>query len=96
VRQFEKRVATEHDELEGRSDALSPEEASRLLLVTDVLNQVKTADLVYPQPMLTDQVSYLYEMVSNADQAPGVEAADRLAELSEMFGRLQASYEPVD
>jgi len=66
------------------------------LLVTDVLNQVKTADLIYPQPMLTDQVSYLYNMVSGADQAPGIEAADRLAELSAKFGELRAAYQAGD
>jgi hypothetical protein len=96
VRKFEKEVVAAHEELESRSDELTPAEASRLLLVTDVLNQVKTADLIYPQPMLTDQVSYLYNMVSGADQAPGIEAADRLAELSAKFGELRAAYQAGD
>ena len=92
VRKFENEVAKEHDDLESKSDELTPDEASRLLLVTDVLNQVKTADIIYPRPMLTNQVSYLYNMVSNADQAPGIEAADRLAELSAKFAELRATY----
>ncbi len=96
VRRFEKTVEEEHEVLEAKSNELTPADASRLLLVTDVLNRVKTADLIYPQPMLTDQVSYLYEMVSNADQAPGVEAADRLAELSAQFGELQSEYGSAD
>jgi len=93
VRQFEKGVADESTQLESRSDELLPAEASRLLLVADVLDQVKTADVIYPQPMLTDQVAYLYEMVSNADQAPGIEAADRLADLTAKFAGLRATYE---
>ena len=73
ARQFEEQVTEEHEQLEATSDELEPEQASRLLVVTDVLNQVKNADIIYPQPMLTDQVSYLYNMVSKADQAPGIE-----------------------
>ncbi len=93
VRQFEKTVAEEHDDLEGRSEDLSPEEASRLIVVADVLNQVKTADIIYPQPMLTNQVSYLYGMVNKADQAPGIEATDRLSELTGRFAELKEKYE---
>ena len=96
VRRFEKRVTEAHDKLEGRSEDLSPEEAGRLLVVTDVLNQVKTADIIYPQPMLADQVAYLYEMVGNADQAPGVEAADRYAELAAKFAALKLQFGQED
>jgi len=92
VRQFEKEVETEHEDLESRTDELMPAEASRLLLVADVLNQVRTADIIYPQPMLTNQVSYLYNMVNKADQAPGIEAADRFAELAAKFAELRATY----
>jgi len=92
VRRFEQQVAEEHEALEGQSDALTEEEAARLLVVTDVLDQVKTADIIYPQPMLADQVEFLYEMVSKADQAPGVEAADRYGELAEWFAGLKAAY----
>jgi hypothetical protein len=93
TRQFVKRVADEHDLLEQRRDQLSPGEASRLLLVADVLDEIKTADIIYPQPMLADQIDYLYEMVSKADQAPGVEAADRYTELAAKLAELQERYE---
>ncbi len=93
VRQFEEQVVEEHEGLEGRSEALSPDEASRLLVVADVLDQVKTAEIIYPQPMLTNQVSYLYNMVKNADQAPGIEATDRYAELAAKFAALKEHYE---
>jgi photosystem II stability/assembly factor-like uncharacterized protein len=93
VRRFQKQVVEEHDQLEAISDELSPDQASRLLVVTDVLNQVKSADIIYPQPMLTDQVSYLYNMVNSADQAPGIEAADRFAELAATFAELTSTYD---
>jgi hypothetical protein len=93
ARQFEKRVVEEHDQLEGRTDDLSVDEAARLLLVADVLDQVKSADIIYPQPMLTNQVSYLYNMVNLADQAPGVEAADRYAELAAKLAELKEQYD---
>ena len=93
VRQFEKRVADEQKELEDRSEELSPAEAARLLVVTDVLNEVKSAEIIYPQPMLTSQVSYLYGMVNKADQAPGIEASDRYAELAAKLAGLKNMYE---
>jgi hypothetical protein len=93
VRQFEQKVAEEHEALESRSDELSPDEAARLIVVTDVLDEVKTKEIIYPQPMLTSQVSYLYRMVNNADQAPGVEATDRLVELNGWFARVKEQYE---
>ena len=92
VRQFEQRVAEEHADLESRSDELTPDEAARLIVVTDVLNEVKTKEIIYPQPMLTAQVGYLYRMVNGADQAPGVDAADRLVELNAWFARLKDQY----
>ena len=57
------------------------------------MNAVKTADIIYPQPMLVNQIRYLLNMVSTADQAPGIEAADRLSELSATFAELQRQYE---
>jgi len=41
---------------------------------------------------LAAQVSYLYNMVNTADQAPGVEAADRYAELAATFAELKSTY----
>jgi hypothetical protein len=92
ARQFEHEVAEAHEQLEERSDELSPEEGSRLLTVADVLDQVKTADIIYPKPMLTNQISYLYDMVKNADQAPGQDAEARFAELSATLTALKAKF----
>ena len=96
ARQFRKRVEDDHVALESRSDDLSAEEAERLLLVADVLNQVKDAQIIYPQPMLVRQISFLLNMISGADQAPGIGAADRLTELSSQLAVLVESYGDAD
>lgn len=93
VRQFEQQLVEEHENLEARSEELTPAEAAKLIVVTDVLDEVKSKDIIYPQPMLTSQVAYLYRMVNGADQAPGVDAADRLVELNAWFARMKSQYE---
>jgi photosystem II stability/assembly factor-like uncharacterized protein len=92
ARQFQETVESEHADLEKRSEDLTPAEAERLLLVTDVLSEVKDAEIIYSRPMLVRQISYLLNMISGADQAPGVDAADRLAELSSIFAELRSRY----
>ena len=45
--------------------------------------ELVTAGGRYPQPMIVDQIAYLYGMLSQADQRPGEDASIRLGELSE-------------
>jgi polyhydroxyalkanoate synthesis regulator phasin len=87
ARELEKRLSDEKDALEKKGDARTSIENARLEKVADLLPQIKTADYAYPQPMLTNQISYLFEMLNNADQAPGQEAEQRLQELR---GQLRA------
>jgi hypothetical protein len=47
--------------------------------------------MVYPQPMLTDQISYLFNMINTADQAPGKEAEDRFEVLTTQLLEITAS-----
>jgi len=96
VRQLEKSVADEQAELEKRKDELSETEASRLIEVTGILDEIKSADIIYPQPMLASQAAYLYNMVKSADQAPGRDAEDRFRELAERLRELRASYRSGD
>jgi len=92
ARKLKKQASDEQKDLEGRSAQLKPEDASRLLLVTETLKQLETADIIYPKPMLIDQISYLYNMVNKADQAPGVEAADRYTTLAKELAELKDQY----
>ena len=95
VRRFEEQVEKEAEELEGKKN-LSPEETARLEVVKGILEQLQAADIIYPRPMLTSQVSYLYNMVSRADQAPGGEATQRFEALTAELAELRSMYEPGD
>lgn len=57
--------------------------------IEDTLGKLKTKDGIYEQPMLSDQISYLYNMNNKADQKIGKDAIDRLAELKQQFGALK-------
>ncbi len=47
----------------------------------------------YMQPMLVDQLSYLYNMLDRADQAPGKDALDRYEDLQKQFNSLKSIYD---
>ncbi len=96
ARQLENELQEARDELEADGRQLSEAEGGRLLQISDLLKQVKTEEIIYPQPMLTDQVSYLFEMLTGADQAPGRDAEDRYRELSAELRRLQAAEPGAD
>ncbi len=90
ARQLEKSLADEKQALEDNGDGLDGMGRERLALIDEVLAELKTEDIIYPQPMLTRQIDYLYDMISTADQAPGQEAMDRFAVLSTAFEALSA------
>jgi len=48
---------------------------------TDAERALLTAGGAYPAPMLQDQAMYLYSLVNGADQRPGRDVTERLAEL---------------
>ena len=52
-------------------------------------------DIRYPRPMLSDQVMYLYSMLSRADQKPGKDAYERYEELSVLLETLIDQYENI-
>jgi hypothetical protein len=81
-RKLEKRLSDEQEDLDGKGDDRSEADQERLEQINAVLEELKTADMVYPQPMLTDQIDYLFNMINTADQAPGKEAEDRFEVLA--------------
>ena len=91
ARKLEKQLTDEQEELEGKGDDRSEAGQQRLDQVNAVLEDLKTADLVYPQPMLTDQIDYLFNMINTADQAPGKEAEDRFEVLTTQLLEVTAS-----
>ncbi|MBL7473272.1 hypothetical protein [Robertkochia sediminum] len=76
------------DSLEKELEA-TKEEAEKKAL-KEVLNQLKTAEGIYMQPMLTDQISYLNSMINRADQVPGKDAYNRYEELAGRLKELEA------
>jgi len=90
ARQFTADLEQEHATL---SEAKSGEQAdrARLTAVETALSKVKTEDEgFYQQPMLVDQVRYLYGMLNDADQAPGQDAVERYETLRQDFQAVQS------
>ncbi len=67
----------------------SPEDA----VLLQVSQQLMTAPVRYSPPLLTDQLSYLYQNLLRSDQRPGRDAYDRYEELN---GELAALSEQLD
>ena len=53
------------------------------------LGQLETKEGTYRQPMLIDQLRYLYGMTTRADQVLGQDAHDRFAELTAQFDEIK-------
>lgn len=66
-------------------------EAKRIdVKLAEVQVKLVTARIIYPQPMLVDQISYLMGMLDRADQKPGRDAYVRLEELTSAVNQCQA------
>ncbi|MDT8401209.1 MAG: hypothetical protein RQ743_05905 [Bacteroidales bacterium] len=74
----------------GRKERLKRE---KLLIIKEQL--VTEDDVRYPQPMLSDQVMYLYSMIGRSDQKPGKDAYERYEELLALFESLKNQYEKI-
>ena len=73
---------------EARDTAL--EEAGDASAIEALLTELVAADQIYPQPQLREQISYLYNMLGYADQAPGGEAIAQFEVLDAAFADLKA------
>lgn len=57
--------------------------------------ELNTGDGSYPQPMLNDQVLYLYSMITSTDQKPGKDAYIRYNELLNIYSRIKVKYDGI-
>ena len=98
ARRLEDALSTEQEELEAleTKTGLSAHQQERLERVHYVLSALQTAEGIYMEPMLTAQISYLFNMINAADQAPGQEAESRFAELRQQFQALSAEVSRAD
>jgi len=61
-------------------------------VLSDIRDQLVSKRGAYPQPMLTSQISYLYSMISRADQKPGKDAYIRYEELKAQLEKLESDF----
>ncbi|MEO1652708.1 MAG: hypothetical protein AAFU64_04110, partial [Bacteroidota bacterium] len=83
-RRLQDELEKAHKQLSRRKD-LNESEKGKIAQIEANLKKLKTKDGIYEQPMIADQVSYLYYMLNRADQLPGKDAQDRFAELQKML-----------
>ena len=80
LKKMAQRVEEEQEELKGET-RLSPDQQKELDQLKYLDEKLVTAEGTYRQPMLIAQVSYLFGLVRRADQIPGRDVTERLAEL---------------
>ena len=74
IKELDKEIAA------GKKAKAATQEKDR---ISKVLNELTTAEGIYMQPMLIDQLSYLGYMLGTADQQPGKDAYERYGELKQ-------------
>lgn len=88
-------VFSELNDKKESGKKLSKKESKLLEAVIGLRDQMITADQTYPQPMLNQQLQYLYSMVSSTDQKPGKDAYIRYNELKEMLLSVSTGFEEL-
>ncbi|MEM7185220.1 MAG: hypothetical protein AAF466_01070, partial [Bacteroidota bacterium] len=85
ARKLESALKKEAKKLKGKKNKAK---TARLEQIEGVLKLLKNDDGAYPQQMLLSQISYLLNMVRQADQLPGADAQRRLEVLSQKVSEL--------
>lgn len=85
---FEADLKADIKELKDKKNPTDAEK-QRLQKRQEALAEMETADGIYMKPMLSSQISYLYYMVSGADQPVGMDAIERLKELEVWFEKVK-------
>ena len=94
VRELTDRVDEKWLEMNSKGvNALNRKERQLYGPLTQVRNELITAEGPYTVPVLNDQVGYLYSMVSSSDQRPGKDAYIRYDELVKWYDRLKERFE---
>ena len=72
----------------AKNEISSSQDKMRLKIIEQAIKELQTEEGTYMQPMLIDQIIYLYNMTDKADQIPGKEAEDRYFELKSIFSEI--------
>jgi hypothetical protein len=84
------------DEKQKTGSRMSARERRSYPEIVSIRDALITQDITYPQPMLADQLSYLYSMISRADQKPGKDAWVRFEELSKQYDQLKVRFDALN
>ena len=82
------KLESEQETLENK-EKITRADKSRLSQIETILNELRTREGIYEQPMLTSQINYLYNMMNKADQEIGKDASDRLVDLQNKFEAIE-------
>jgi photosystem II stability/assembly factor-like uncharacterized protein len=88
VKRMSHEVQQKQKALKGKANPTA-EERAQLAELEQLEQQLETAEGTYRQPMLVDQVGYLYNVIRRADQEPGRDVYERLAELKSARAKLR-------
>jgi photosystem II stability/assembly factor-like uncharacterized protein len=91
-------VEKKRSELNKKRDEggkLNRRETREIEALDGIRSELLSADGAYPQPMLNEQVSYLYFMLARSDQKPGGDAFSRYSELNDKFNSLKVRYNAI-
>ena len=84
------KLETEQETLENKKK-ITRADKTRLSEIKTTLDELRTSEGIYEQPMLTSQINYLYNMMNKADQDIGKDASDRFVDLQNKFEAIQTS-----
>jgi hypothetical protein len=97
-RETVKRINDVWDPIEKKKEEgekLNRKEARLYEALTPVRDELITAKSRYPQPMVNDQISYLYGMLGRADQKPGKDAYTRYDDLENQLNSIIERLESI-
>ncbi len=86
ARKLQESLEKEAKKLKGKT---AKAKISRLEKINTALRLLKNEKGAYPQQMLVSQISYVLNMINNADQIPGQDAVQRFEVLTNQFEKLK-------
>lgn len=98
ARKLLEEASTEHSSLHrqyrGQSNEDRGDEANANFdRVHAAIRALRTpTNVIYPKALINGQINYLYNMLSDADQKPGRDTIERLAELSTKYDDIETDY----
>ena len=84
ARMLEDKINKELKKIKAK-EKMEEADKTRKAQLEGYLEEIREKDITYPQPMVIDQIEYLYYMTTGADQMMGKDAYDQLEKLTKQF-----------